>query len=70
MSVQFNAVNVLAALFISARKLYGETFKKLKIITGKQRFSELVSLMLHFLLLFTTTEGRFVNTSGTPETVI
>jgi hypothetical protein len=43
MSVQFGAVSVLALPFISAKKLYGETFKKLKIITGKQRFSEKVS---------------------------
>jgi hypothetical protein len=47
-SVRFGAVSVITLPFVSAEKLYGETFGNLKIITVKQRFSEKVSLKLIF----------------------
>jgi hypothetical protein len=46
---RFGAVSVPTLPFVSAKKLYGETFKNPKIITVKQRFSEIVSLMIFFL---------------------
>jgi hypothetical protein len=48
-SIRFGAVNVPTLPFVSAEKLYGEISKNPKRITGKQRFSKLVSIVLLFL---------------------
>jgi hypothetical protein len=45
---RLGAVSVPTLPFISAGKLYGELFKNPKRITGKQRFSEEIILMLIF----------------------